>query len=287
MTLAIEPLQSSQSSWMLVEGNGPLVATAIHDGHQVRQEVAELLALGRLDRFREEDPFTRALTVVGDTRIVGLRSRFEVDLNRPRDKAVYQSPEEAWGLKVWKTTPSAEVIARSLAQYDAFYAEVQRVFTNLERRFGHFVVFDFHTYNHRREGPNAPPADPADNPEVNIGTGTIDRKRWGPMIDRFVSDLRRFDFLGRQLDVRENIRFQGGHFHRWTHQTFPGSGCAIAIEFKKFFMDEWSFEPDHAQIEAMYHALKSTMPGVLEELQKLEQAAVGSSQSTVAQLEKT
>lgn len=266
MTLAIEPLQSA---WMLVEGDSPLVAAAIHDGHQVRDEVAEILALSRHDRFREEDPFTRTWTVVADTRIVGLRSRFEMDLNRPRDRAIYRLPQEAWGLQVWQTPPSAEVIARSLEQYDAFYAEVQRVLRNLERRFGHFVVFDLHSYNHRREKPDAVPADPATNPEVNIGTSSLDH-RWTPLIERLIADLRGFDYFGRQLDVRKNIKFSGGHFPRWIHQHFPQSGCALAIEVKKFFMDEWSYEPDHAQLQAIYQALKSTVPSILEELHKLQ-----------------
>lgn len=259
----------NQSAWMLKQGNSPLVAAAIHDGHQVRDEVAEILALGKHDRFREEDPFTRTWTVVAETRIVGLRSRFEVDLNRPRQKAVYRDPKEAWGLQVWKTQPSAEIIARSLTQYDAFYTEVRQAFAKLERRFGHFVVFDLHTYNHRRDHPDTPPADPEKNPEVNIGTGTLNRQRWGPLVDRFITDLRCFNFLGRQLDVRENVKFQGGHFQHWTHRTFPQSACVLSIEFKKFFMDEWSYEADHEQLEAIYWALQSTVPGIFEELEQL------------------
>jgi hypothetical protein len=197
---------------------------------------------------------------------VGERSRFEVDLNRPREKAVYIQPEDAWGLQVWKQTPPAELIDRSLAEYDAFYAETHRVFTNLEKRFGRFVVFDLHTYNHRRAGPGGAPADAAENPEVNIGTGTMVRDRWAPVVDRFISDLRAFDFLGRRLDVRENVKFRGGQFSRWTHETFPDSGCALAIEFKKFFMDEWSGEADTEQMEAITGALQSTIPGILEAL---------------------
>ncbi|HEY9847439.1 MAG TPA: N-formylglutamate amidohydrolase [Candidatus Caenarcaniphilales bacterium] len=258
-----------QSLCHLIQGNSPLVAAAIHDGHVVREEVAELLALEKHDRFREEDPYTRTWTIVADTRIIGLRSRFEVDLNRPRHQAVYHKPQQAWGLKVWKRQPPAELVACSLAEYDAFYAEVYSLLANLQQRFGHFVVFDLHSYNHRRGRPNAPPADPADNPEVNIGTVSMDRQRWAPVVDRFISDLRRFDFLGRQLDVRENVRFKGGYFPKWVHHKFPESGCALAIEFKKFFMDEWSYEADHAQLKAIYRALQSTVPGVLEELQKL------------------
>ena len=139
-------------SWVLTQGNGSVVAVALHDGHDVRSEVAALLALSEADRWREEDPFTANWTAVGDTRIVGKRSRFEFDLNRPREKAVYLKTEDAWGLHVWHSVPSPEIIARSLAEYDAFYATVGRVFADLERRFGRFVVYELHTYNHRPVG---------------------------------------------------------------------------------------------------------------------------------------
>lgn len=254
-----------QASWVLTEGDGPVVAVALHDGHDVRAEVAGLFAMTESDRLREEDPFTATWTAVGDTRIVVRRSRFEFDLNRSREKAVYLEPEDAWGLPVWQTKPSAEIIARSLAEYDAFYAAVGRVFADLERRFGRFVVFDLHTYNHRRLGPQVS-ADPSYNPEINLGTGTLDRNRWAPVVERFLTDLQDFDFLGRRLDVRENIKFWGGHFPYWVHQTFPQSACVLSIEVKKFFMDEWSNELDLAQLDAIRCAFGSTVPGVLETL---------------------
>ena len=103
-------------------GDGQLVAAAIHHGHAVRKEVFELLALDEETRLREEDPYTGLLTEAAPTRLIGLRSRFEVDLNRPRDKAVYQTPEDAWGLKVWRTKLPQAVVDYSLAEYDAFYA---------------------------------------------------------------------------------------------------------------------------------------------------------------------
>ena len=65
------------------------------------------------------------------------------------------------------------------------------------------------------------------------------------------------------------MKFRGGNFSRWIHENFPESGCSIAIEFKKFFMDEWTGEPDYVVIEAIKSALKSTVAGVLEELKKL------------------
>lgn len=259
----------SQECWEITLGNGPVVAVALHDGHEVRAEVATQFAITEADRWREEDPFTGTWTQLGDTRIVVKRSRFELDLNRHRDKAVYIHPEEAWGLRVWQQPPSLEMRARSLAIHDAFYAKLYRLFTDIERRFGRFVVFDLHTYNHRRMGPQALSADPQYNPEINLGTGTLDRRRWGSVADSFLADLQNYDFLGRPLDVRENIKFCGGYFAYWIHQTFPHSACVLSIEVKKFFMDEWANEPDLRQLEAIGDALQSTVPGVLAALKRV------------------
>jgi hypothetical protein len=252
--------------WRLHSGSGPLIAAAIHDGHSVREEVAPLLALDDAARLREEDPFTGQWAELADTRMVGLRSRFEVDLNRPRERAVYIKPEDAWGLTVWHRDPPEDLVARSLVQYDAFYEATYALLKTIEQRHGHFVVFDLHTYNHRREGPTGPEADPELNPQVNIGTGTMQRERWAPLVDRFMRDLHSYDYMGRHLDVRENVKFRGGQFSQWVHENFPASGCSLAIEFKKFFMDEWTGKPDPAQVEAIGDALRSTVPGVLKEL---------------------
>jgi N-formylglutamate deformylase len=189
-----------------------------------------------------------------------------VDLNRPREAAVYRSPEDAWGPRVWSRAPSAGLVERSLREYDAFYAEAHRVFSAMQRRCGHFVVLDLHSYNHRRQGPGAPPDDPTANPEVNVGTGSLDRARWGPLVDRFIGDLTAFEFLGRHLDVRENVRFRGGRFSRWVHECFPGAACCLAVEFKKFFMDEWTGAVVAREFEAIPRALEAALPGLRDSL---------------------
>ncbi len=255
-----------QSVYEVLYGGSPLVASAIHDGHLLRPEVAGLMKLPDDGRLREEDPHTASWTTIAENRIIGLNSRFEVDLNRPRDHAVYRVPEDCWGLDVWREPPPDDLVERSLAGYDAFYAAAHALFSDLEQRYGHFVVFDLHTYNHRRDGPDAPPAPAAGNPEVNVGTGTMNRLRWAKVVKRFMGDLRAHDYMGRSLDVRENVRFRGGQFARWTHEQFPDSGCVLSIEFKKFFMDEWTGEADPTQLTAIRHSLAATIPGVLTAL---------------------
>lgn len=252
-------------------GTGPVVAAAIHNGHDTRKNIERHLAIDEEQQLREEDPVTGEWTQIAKTQIVGLRSRFEVDLNRPRDKAVYETPADAWGMKVWDTPPKQQMIDASLAEYDQFYEDVEALLREMVAEYGKVVVYDLHTYNHRREGADGPPADARKNPEVNIGTGTMDREYWGPVVDRFISDLRAYDFHGRNLDVRENVKFLGGHFAEWIHKTFPKQVCAISIEFKKFFMDEWEGEADPNEVEAIYNALKSTLPGVREALTAMKE----------------
>ena len=60
-----------------------MIATAIHNDHAVRDDVASLFKLDKATRLREEDPCTGDWTEVVPTRVVGRRSRFEVDLNLP------------------------------------------------------------------------------------------------------------------------------------------------------------------------------------------------------------
>ncbi|MFO7901406.1 MAG: N-formylglutamate amidohydrolase [Planctomycetota bacterium] len=256
--------------WRLRRGNGPLVACAIHNGHHVRPEIQHFLALDDEERLREEDPFTGIWTHVTPTRIIGLRSRFQVDLNRPRGKAVYRTPADAWQLKVWKEDLPDAIINHSLAEYDLFYRTLRELYTELAERHGGFVVYDLHTYNHRREGPEQPAADPKPNPQVNIGTATLaNPERFGRLVSRFMHDLAEYDFPTGKLDVRENENFHGGHHPRWAHEKFPGAACVIAIEVKKFFMDEWSGEADMVLVDAIGRALRATIPGVLEEFEQI------------------
>ncbi|MEN8169675.1 MAG: N-formylglutamate amidohydrolase [Pseudomonadota bacterium] len=93
-----------------MKGDGPLFATAIHAGHTLRGELLPFLALDEPTRLREEDPFTDRWEKVVPGWIVANRSRFEVDLNRERNQAVYSAPEMAWGLHLWKAPLSDEMV---------------------------------------------------------------------------------------------------------------------------------------------------------------------------------
>jgi hypothetical protein len=254
----------------IVAGEGPVVASALHAGHELRPEIAALMALTAAERRREEDPHTERLIGFAANRIELCRSRFEVDANRARERCVYREPAEAWGLQVWQQPLPHAAWQASLALYDDFYAQVAAWLRRLAARHGRFVILDVHSYNHRRAGPAAPPADPAANPELDIGTGTIVDARWRPLLDRFIADLRQQPILGRLPDVRENVKWPGLHFASWVHATFPGVGCLITIEVKKTFMDEWTGTVNEPHLNDIRAALAATVPGLAASLRALQ-----------------
>lgn len=252
--------------WEVERGNSPVIGTAIHSGSELREESLDIVGLSDVERLREEDPFTDRLIEDFPNRIIVHRSRFEVDLNRARDAAIYLKPEQAWGLNVWSNPPDEAHISRSLGFHDDFYTRLEDILSDIEGRFGRFVLVDVHSYNHRRCGPKADPTAQEDAPDINIGTYSMDRERWSFIVDPFIEKLRSLTYNGKGMDVRENIAFFGkGEQTRFVHDRFPESGCAIAVEFKKIFMDEWTGRPDHQVIRELRRMLAATVP-LLEDI---------------------
>ena len=241
------------SWWTFRQGPGPIMATAIHEGHELRPEIAERMALSDADRLREEDPFTGAAIRGVPCHVIAHRSRFEFDLNRGSDDAVYRTPDQSWGLEVWKPGGLGPGQAqRSLDIHAEYYRMLGALLDGVANRHSQFLVLDVHSYNHRRDGADAEPTPQAAAPDINIGTFSMPREEWAWLVDPLMEAMRDFDFNGRHLDVRENVAFEGkGEQTRFVHKRYPGRGCAIALEFKKFFMDEWSGKPVTAEIAAM------------------------------------
>jgi N-formylglutamate deformylase len=248
------------ASFNVSEPNG-LVATAVHNGHQLRPDLAAITALADAARLREEDPHTGKIAARFANNVVVHRSRFEVDLNRERDDSIYRSPEDAWGLELWQRDLSQEEVSASLALYDRFYFDLAALLDRMVADHGGFVLYDIHSYNHRRRGPDARP-DPAEgSPVVNLGTGSLPEK-WKPVADAFMESLRSATFDGDRLDVRENVRFEGRQLATWVHEKYGELGCALAIELKKVFMDEWTGEVDPERMTRLGDAVLASGPDV-------------------------
>lgn len=264
---ALSPTDRCNPHWEISLGDGPVVATAVHDGHRLRDSLHRLMALGEQDRLRDEDPLTGMLTTVGDVQLRVHTSRFEVDLNRPRNLAVYTDPADAWGLEVWNQALPQSEVDRSLAIHDHFYRTFATLIESLIARWGRVVLLDIHSYNHRRDGPLAAPADAAGNPDIDLGMTTFDDSRFGSLGARFSQALRSVPLRGGLPDVRDNVRYDGGgHFPEWVYRNYGDAVCSISLEYKKVFMDEWTAQADIAAIEDLRAGLRHAVDAIRPEL---------------------
>jgi N-formylglutamate amidohydrolase len=255
--------------WRCRRGAAPLIGTSLHSGHDMRPELLPFLGIDEETRIREEDPFTDYWAAACATHIIARRSRFEVDLNRRIEEAICVEPADCWNLAIWERPIPDSMRERSLAEHTAFYRMLDELLDEWVEPPGRFVIYDFHSYNHRRAGPQAPPADPAATPEINIGTGSMERDYWAPVVDAFMERVAGHDFAGRRLNVCENVNFQGGYFARYVHERYPRQGCVLAIEVKKFFMDEWTGVTDLDQVAELRAAFEATFPAVTASLEQL------------------
>lgn len=242
----------------------PIIAAAIHDGHRIAMPLLAYMQLQEHERFREEDPYTAYIANVPASRIAVETSRFQIDLNRRREEAVYRSPDKAWGLTVWQPALPESMVQQLLAGYDKFYREVARLIEETITLFGKFVVLDIHSYNHRRETPLAT-ARIGGNPEVNIGT-QHNHQQWkwlGRQLTRF---LAHHQVDGMFADVRENVKFKGGGFSEWINRSYGEYGCVLSLEFKKTFMDEWTGRVDIGHLRQLRSMVAACIPFLFDKL---------------------
>jgi len=249
--------------WDLVIGHGPVVATAIHDGHRMRPSLLSELAIDESARRRDEDPLTGMLTSAGDVRLRARNSRFQVDLNRPRDKALSTDPADTWGIRFWNGPLPEDELALSRAEHDRFYSMFTALIEALLARWGCVLLLDIHSYNHRRDGAEAEAADPAGNPDIELGVTTLDAARWGETARRFADALRHKPVAGRLPDVRNNVRYPtGGHFPEWVYAKWGERVCTISPEYKKVHMDEWTGQVDIGALEDFRDGLERAVAAV-------------------------
>lgn len=245
--------------------DSPIIALALHDGHEIAKELESHLKLKPHEVFREEDPYTGELADLPVNSLVVHTSRFQVDLNRSRDKAIYVEPEAAWGLEVWDDVVKEQHVEHLLKSYDRFYSMVGEWLDSIIRRHGYFLILDIHSYNHRRDDPNNS-APEIENPQINIGSA-YNHPKWQPLVERFVGYFSHAHVAGCKPDVRENVRFKGGGFSQWVNQSHGEQGCVLSIEFKKTFMNEWTGRVDITHLQELKRMMEGCIPLLMDELE--------------------
>ncbi|BBO68350.1 hypothetical protein DSCA_22800 [Desulfosarcina alkanivorans] len=238
-----------------VDGSAPYIATAIHAGGRVRNELLPLMQVGAAERHFEEDPETDAMIGQAASAAWGLDSRSEYDLNRPPGDALPLRPEQFWGTRVYARQPTAAMNRTSLAKYDEFYAFLAGWIKLTLERFGVCLVYDVHAYNITRQvrkGIARPPV-------FNLGTAAIDRRRWAAAVDDWLKRLEKIEIPGVRTTVAENRVFSGrGELCRRLTRWDPRI-LVLPTEVAKVYMDERTGRVDRSSVEALRDGLGRSM----------------------------
>ncbi len=204
------------------------VCGAVHDGHHFRRELWDNCLHSGYDRWYEEDPETKNMVISHPIVIAGCDSRFEYDLNRPPEEAVF---ETAWGRQLWKEPLPDEVKARSLEKHRNFYKVVHALISKIESKFGVCVVYDMHSYNWKRWDREVP--------AWNLGTSNIDNERFGDDVESWRTSLSAIEFPHgiKSMAAINNTFYGNGYFLKYITKTFKNT-LVLATEIAKIYCDE-------------------------------------------------
>jgi N-formylglutamate deformylase len=238
--------------------------TAIHAGNRIRDELRDAVAVTPADQYREEDPGTEKFIKDFPIQIIALDSRFEYDLNRSSDRAVYLTPDMAWGLTVWNRPLTKEEINISLAKHQEFHQLMDIVTDFLVQQNNHAYIFDVHSYCYQREEQLRWYVDR--KPVINLGTEAINQNIYGESIKNFRNHLSQISVDERLISVAENDVFKGGYLARRLCARNHDRLAVLAIEFKKIFMDEWAGEFYPAIFDDLVVKFSLAVAKLIEEL---------------------
>ncbi len=225
-----EAVVEDLSFTLKIDSYQPYVCGAVHNGHQFRKELWDNCLHSEYDRWYEEDPATKEMIQSHPIVIAGCDSRFEYDLNRDPENAVFN---DAWGKKLWKKPLSKNQKEKSLKKHKNFYKVVQTLFQKLEEKFGVVVVYDIHSYNWKRWDREVP--------VINLGTSNIDNDRFGDFVEHWrktLSEIKLPHVLKTKSKINDTF-FGNGYFLKFITKNFKNT-LVLATEFKKIYCDELS-----------------------------------------------
>jgi N-formylglutamate amidohydrolase len=207
----------------------PYICAAIHDGHQFRKELWDNCLHTEYDRWYEEDPETKNMIASHPIVISGCDSRFEYDLNRAPEDAVFVT---AWGKQLWKTSLPEAQKQKSLAKHEAFYKVVHTLVKTIETKHKVAIVYDMHSYNWKRWDREVP--------TWNLGTSNVDNERFGPDIEAWRQSLSEMELPNdiKSAALINDTFFGNGFFLKYITNSFKNT-LVLATEIAKVYCDEY------------------------------------------------
>ena len=240
---------SDYSFTLKIDKYVPYVCGAVHDGNQFRKELWDNCLHSQYERWYEEDPETRNMVISHPILIAGRDSRFEYDLNRIPEEAVF---ETAWGKKLWKEPLSENEKEKSLAKHTAFFKVTHALIDKIESKFGCCIVYDMHSYNWQRWDREVP--------TWNLGTSNVDNDRFGEEIESWrqsLSEIKLPHGIKSSADIN-NTFFGNGYFLKYITKNFKNT-LVLATEIAKVYCDELNQVIYPEVVQAVEEQLKDRM----------------------------
>ena len=222
---------SDYSFTLKIDKYVPYVCGAVHNGHQFRKDLWDNCLHTEYDRWYEEDPETKNMVISHPIIIAGCDSRFEYDLNRVPDHAIYT---DAWGKQLWKNPLPESEKEKSLTKHNGFYKVVYALINKIESKFGVAIVYDMHSYNWKRWDREVP--------TWNLGTSNVNNERFGADIEAWRQSLSELELPNNIKSTSKiNDTFQGnGYFLKFISQNFQNT-LVLATEIAKVYCDEYDY----------------------------------------------
>ncbi|MGX1930041.1 N-formylglutamate amidohydrolase [Flagellimonas sp. 2504JD4-2] len=253
-----EAVSEDYSFTLKIEAYVPYVCGAVHDGHQFRKSLWDNCIHTEYERWYEEDPCTKQIVQSFPIVIAGCDSRFEYDLNRPPETAIFDT---AWGKQLWEKALPEKEKQHSLNKHENFYRVVQTLIAKLESKFQNVIVFDMHSYNWKRWDREVP--------VWNLGTSNIDNARFGVLVESWRAMLESIRLPhGIATTSRINDTFQGnGHFLKYITKNFKNT-LVLATEISKIYCDELTGIIFPEVVQSVEDQLKVLIPKMVDEFER-------------------
>lgn len=228
----------------------PYICAAIHDGHQFRKELWDNCLHTEYDRWYEEDPETKNMITSHPIVIAGCDSRFEYDLNRAPEDAVFVT---AWGKQLWKTPLPEAQKQKSLAKHEAFYKVVHTLVKTIETKHKVAIVYDMHSYNWQRWDREVP--------TWNLGTSNVDNERFGPDIEAWRQSLSEMQLPNdiKSTALINDTFFGNGYFLKYITSSFKNT-LVLATEIAKVYCNEYEQVNFPEVVKSVEKQLRERLP---------------------------
>lgn len=231
----IDGISTSGCAYIRINKLAPYIVLCLHSGRKVSKNIEQKMAISELERGYEEDPFIDQLFQEHPINLIALHSRYEFDLNRTAEKAIYITPDICWGVNVFKEKLTPDEIDNIMHKYQEFYCIIDLIVSTIIDHFGICVIYDIHSYNatHRDRVDKELPA-------INLGTMTLNHQKFRSIIDHWLAELNNVKITGVSGGASENCVFGGrGGMAKYISSTYPDA-LIFPTEIRKFFHDECS-----------------------------------------------